>query len=67
VGEKKGGEVRKVVRENGSELKNFAVWGGGGAMGMGGRRLGWRKEVWEGGAELRGIKKREVRWRGGEG
>ncbi len=33
--EKKGGEVRKVVVENGSEtggLKNFAVWGGSGTQ-----------------------------------
>lgn len=43
VGErKKGGEVRKVIVENGSELKNFAVWGGGGG-GNGGRR-GWGRE-----------------------
>ncbi len=37
---KKGGEVRKVVVENGSEtggLKNFEV---GGGMGMGGTRWG---------------------------
>lgn len=42
MGEKKGGEVRKVVRENGSELKNFAVWGGGG-------RWEWAGGGWGGG------------------
>jgi len=44
--------VRKVVGENGSELKNFAVRGGG--MGMGGRRRGGE------GSGTQRIKKREA-------